>query len=131
MKNRSFARFARACSIFVHFLLVLVQSTTRNELFCSCVNDLITCQQTSIQLLLLISKPFTQFNCRIVSIYCSANELESPRNDCRNTKLHFQMTFFSLSLKPSLLKLPVDRMRSTEAHKGHPFPSNLTTYYTK
>ena len=28
-------------------------------------------------------------------------------------KLHFQMPFFSLSLKPSSLKLPVDRMRTT------------------
>ena len=39
MKNRIFARFARAFFIFWHFEDVLVLSTTWNDLFCSCVDD--------------------------------------------------------------------------------------------
>ena len=39
MKNKSFARFARAFFIFRHFADVLVLSTTWNDLFCSCVDD--------------------------------------------------------------------------------------------
>ena len=39
MKNRIFARFARAFFIFWRFEDVLVLSTTWNDLFCSCVDD--------------------------------------------------------------------------------------------
>jgi len=39
MKNSIFARFARAFFIFWHFEDVLVLSTTWNDLFCSCVDD--------------------------------------------------------------------------------------------
>ena len=48
MKNNSFARFAREFFIFgvhvlffifVHIAAVLVQSRTRNDLFCSHVDD--------------------------------------------------------------------------------------------
>ena len=39
MKNRFFARFARAFVIFWHFEDVLVLSTTRNDLFCTCEDD--------------------------------------------------------------------------------------------
>ena len=39
MKNKSFARFAPAFFIFVHFADVLVLSTTRNDLFSSCVDE--------------------------------------------------------------------------------------------
>ena len=39
MKNNSFARFARAFSIFSHFADVFVLSTRWNDLFCSCVDD--------------------------------------------------------------------------------------------
>ena len=42
MKNGSFARFARAVFIFVHFIAVLVLSTTCNDLFCRCVDDVST-----------------------------------------------------------------------------------------
>ena len=38
-KKNSFARFARAFLIFIHFADVLVLSTTWNDLFCSCVDD--------------------------------------------------------------------------------------------
>ena len=38
-KNSSFARFARAFIIFVHFAHFLVLSTTWIALFCSYVND--------------------------------------------------------------------------------------------
>ena len=40
MKNNSFARFARAFLIFVHFADVLVLSASWNDLFCGCVDDL-------------------------------------------------------------------------------------------
>ena len=39
MKNRIFARFARAFFIFWHFEDDLVLSTMWNDLFCSCVDD--------------------------------------------------------------------------------------------
>ena len=39
MKNSSFARFAPAFFIFKHFADVLDLSTTWNDLFCSCVDD--------------------------------------------------------------------------------------------
>ena len=39
MKNSIFARFARAYFIFWHFVDVLVLSTTWNDLFCRCVDD--------------------------------------------------------------------------------------------
>ena len=39
MKNSIFARIARAFFIFWHFEDVLVLSTTWNDLFCSCVDD--------------------------------------------------------------------------------------------
>ena len=39
LKNSFFARFARAFLIFWHFKDVLVLSTTWNDLFCSCVDD--------------------------------------------------------------------------------------------
>ena len=39
MKNSSFALFARAVFIFGHLADVLVFSTTWNDLFCSCVDD--------------------------------------------------------------------------------------------
>ena len=39
MKNSSFARFVPAFIIAVHFAVVLVQSTTANDLLFSCVDD--------------------------------------------------------------------------------------------
>ena len=43
MKNSIFARFACAFFIFWHFEDVLVLSTTWNDLFCSCVDDVSIC----------------------------------------------------------------------------------------
>ena len=43
-ESSSFARFARAFVIFVHFAAVLVLSTTLNGLLCSCVDKVNTCQ---------------------------------------------------------------------------------------
>ena len=40
MKNNIFARFARAFLVFWHFKDILVPSRTRNDLFCSYVDDL-------------------------------------------------------------------------------------------
>ena len=45
MKNSIFARFACAFFIFWHFEDVLVLSTTWNDLFCSCVDDVSICWQ--------------------------------------------------------------------------------------
>lgn len=42
MIDGGFARFARAFSIFVHSIAVLVLSTTCNDLFCRCVDDVST-----------------------------------------------------------------------------------------
>ena len=38
-KNNCFARFARAFFVFSHFADVLVLSTTRKDLFCSCARS--------------------------------------------------------------------------------------------
>ena len=45
-ENSSFARFARAFFIFVHFAVVLVILMPWNDLFCSCVDDVSTWRQT-------------------------------------------------------------------------------------
>ena len=39
MRNNSFARFAQACDIFVHFAAVLVLSTSWSDVLLSCVED--------------------------------------------------------------------------------------------
>ena len=36
-----FARFARPLFVIVHFAVVLVLSTTWNDLFCGCVDDVL------------------------------------------------------------------------------------------
>ena len=65
MKNNSFARFARAFFIFWHFEDVLVLSTTWNDLFCSCVDDVSIWWQM-LDFVLLCPKCSFQFNSRIV-----------------------------------------------------------------
>ena len=65
MKNNSFARFARAYFIFEHFADVLVLSTTWNDLFCSCVDDVSVCWQM-FNFVFLPLKRWFQFNSRIV-----------------------------------------------------------------
>ena len=65
MKNSIFARFARAFFIFWHFEDVLVLSTTWNDLFCSCVDDVSIWWQM-FNFVFLCPKRWFQFNSRIV-----------------------------------------------------------------
>ena len=50
MKTNSYACFAHAFFIFVHFANVLVLSKTQNDLFCSCVDDMSMCSILSSNL---------------------------------------------------------------------------------
>ena len=68
IKNNSFARFARAFFIFSHFADVLVRSTTWNDLFCSCVDDLSIWWQ-KFNFVFLSLKAWFQFNSRIVGTH--------------------------------------------------------------
>ena len=70
MKNRIFARFARAFFIFWHFEDVLVLSTTSNDLFCSCVDDVSIWWQM-FNFVFLCPKRWFQFNSRIVRTHFS------------------------------------------------------------
>ena len=65
MKNSIFARVARAFFIFWHFVDVLVLSTTSNDLFCSCVDDVSAWWQM-FNFVLFCPKRWFQFNSRIV-----------------------------------------------------------------
>jgi len=65
MKNSIFARFARAYFIFWHFADVLVLSTTWNDPFCSCVDDVSIWWQM-FNFVLLCPKRWFQLNSRIV-----------------------------------------------------------------
>ena len=65
MKKSVFARFARAFSIFWHFVDVLVLSTTWNDLFCCCVDDVSIWWQM-FNFVFLCPKRWFQFNSRIV-----------------------------------------------------------------
>ena len=103
MKNSIFAWFARAFFIFWHFKDVLVLSTTWNDLFCSCVDDVSIWWQM-FNFVFLCSKRWFQFNSRIVRTHLSSKM--TLKNDCRKAKLYFQMTF-SLPSTSCLLKLPV------------------------
>ena len=98
MKNSIFARFARAYFIFWHFEDVLVLSMTWNDLFCSCVDDVSIWWQ-------MFNFVWFHFNSRIVRTHFSSKMTLNIKNDCRNAKLHFQMTF-SLPSTSCLLKLP-------------------------
>ena len=71
MKNSIFARFARAFLIFWHFVDVLVLSTTWNDLFCSCVDDVSIWWQM-LNFVLLCPKRWFQFNSRIVRTHFSS-----------------------------------------------------------
>ena len=71
MKNSISARFARAVFIVWHFEDVLVLSTTWNDLFCSCVDDVSKwCQMFSF--VVLCPKRWFQFNSRTVSTHFSS-----------------------------------------------------------
>ena len=65
MKNSIFARFARAYFIFWQFADVLFLSTTWNDLFCSCVDDMSIWWQMLI-FVFLCPKRWFQFNSRVV-----------------------------------------------------------------
>ena len=71
MKNRTFARFARAFFIFWHFEDVLVLSTTWNDLFCSCVDDMSIWWQM-FNFVFLCPKRWFQFNSRIIRTHFSS-----------------------------------------------------------
>ena len=91
MKNNGFARFNMHFSFFGHFEEVLVLSKTWNDLFCSCVNDVSIWWQM-FNFVLSLKRRF-QFYSRIVKItFCKRNDFEYVKKDCRNSKLHFQMT---------------------------------------
>ena len=62
---QNFARFARAFFIFCHFVDVLVLSTTWNDLFCSCVDDVSIWWQM-FNFVFLCPKGWFQFNPRIL-----------------------------------------------------------------
>ena len=66
MKNSIFARFARAFFIFWHFVEVLVLSTTWNDLFCSCVDDVSIWWQM-FNFVFICPERWFQFDSRIVS----------------------------------------------------------------
>ena len=70
MKNRIFARFARAFFIFWHFEDVLVLSTTWNNLFCSCVDD-VSIGWQMFNFVFLCPKRWFQFNSRIIKTHFS------------------------------------------------------------
>ena len=72
MKNGSFACFARAFFIFVHLADVLVLSTTWNDLFCSCVDNVSTWRQM-FSFFIFISRSFILIQCliRMVGKYFS------------------------------------------------------------
>ena len=71
MKNSIFARFARALFIFWHFVDVFVLSTTWNDLFCSCVDNVSIWWQMLI-FVFLCPKRWFQFNSRIVRTHFSS-----------------------------------------------------------
>jgi len=71
MKNSIFACFARAFFIFWHFADVLVLSTTWNDLFCSCVDD-VSIWWHMFNFILLCPKCWFQFNSRIVRTHFSS-----------------------------------------------------------
>ena len=72
IKNSIFSRFARAVFIFWHFVDVLFLSTTWNDLFCSCVDDVSIWWQMFNFVFLICSKRWFQFNSRIFRTHFSS-----------------------------------------------------------
>ena len=103
MINRISARFARA--FFLTFCSRSRSFSTWNDLFCSCMDD-VSIWWHMFNFVFLCPKRWFQFNSRIVTFF-KHNEFEYLKSDCRNAKLHFQMTF-SLTSMSCLLKLPTD-----------------------
>ena len=71
MKNSIFARFARAFFIFWHFVDVPVLSTTWNDPFCSCVDD-VSIWWRMFNFVFLCPKHWFQINSRTVRRYFSS-----------------------------------------------------------
>ena len=71
MENSIFARFARAYFIFWQFEDVLVLSTTWNDMFCSCVDDVSIWWQM-FNFVFLCPKRLFQFNSRTVRTHFSS-----------------------------------------------------------
>ena len=71
MKNSIFARFARAFFMFWHFVDILVLSTTWNDLFCSCVDDVSMWWQM-FNFVFSCPKRWFQFNSRIIKTHFSS-----------------------------------------------------------
>ena len=72
MKNSIFARFARAFFIFWHFEDVLLLSTTWNDQFCRCVDNVSVWWQMFNFVFLSCPKRWFQFNPRIVRTHVSS-----------------------------------------------------------
>ena len=94
IKNNSSARFARAFFILGHFTAVLVQSTPWNDVLCSCVmHDVNTCQEI-FKLFFSSLNCWHKFNSRTVKTHFSRIMARKQlRDDCRNAKLDFLITF--------------------------------------
>ena len=105
MKNSIFARFARAFFICWHFGDVLVLSTTLNDLFCSCVDD-VSIWWRMFNFVFLCPKHWLQFNFRTVRTHFSSIITLNNWKIISETQLHFQMTF-SLPSTSCLLKLRI------------------------
>ena len=111
MKNSTFARFARAFFIFWHFVDVLVLSTTWNDLFCSCVDDVGIWWQM-FNFVFLSPKRWFQFNSRIVrthfsSIMSNLKMIAEARGHIFRWRSRFRRrrVFLSSLIAPSLANL--------------------------
>ena len=85
MKNSIFARFARAFFIFWHFEDALVLSTTWNDLFCSCVDD-VSIWWEMFNFVLLCPESWFQFNSRIVTTHFSSKMTLNNRKMIAETR---------------------------------------------
>ena len=107
MKNSIFARFARAFFIFWHFEDVLVLSTTWNDLFCSCVDDVSIWWQM-FNFVLLCLKRWFQFNSSIVRThFWSIMTLNNSKLIAETRSYIFRWRCRIRRRRSCLLKLPV------------------------
>ena len=77
-KYNSFARFARVFFIFLHLADVLALSTTWNDLFCSCVDD-VSLRWWMFNIVFLSQKRWFQFHSRTVTTHFAS---VIPLNNC-------------------------------------------------
>ena len=119
MKNRIFARFARAFFSFWHFEDVLVLSTTSNDLFCSCVDD-VNIGWQMFNFVVLCPKRWLQFNSRIVRTHFS--NIMTLNNwkmiaETRSYIFRWRSSFRCRRVCLSSLLWP--RRRHWKLHRGH------------